>query len=59
MGRVAAIHDFGAGAILEIEGGTLWPASSIAAVDLSAGKLVLEQRDEIVVAASKAGSARR
>lgn len=59
LGRVAAIHDFGAGAILEIEGGALWPASSIAAVDLSAGKLVLEQRDEIVVAASKAGSARR
>ena len=57
LGRVAAIHDFGAGAILEIEG-TLWPASSIATVNLGKGTLVLERREEIV-AESKGGSESR
>lgn len=59
IGRVAAIHDFGAGGILEIEpagndggkaGEELWPAASIARVDLAAGKLVLAERTEILAA---------
>ncbi|MSO84999.1 MAG: 16S rRNA processing protein RimM [Rhodospirillales bacterium] len=67
IGRVGAIHDFGAGAILEIvvrsaraspRGGALWPASLIATVDLGKGHLVLERREEIV-AASKGGSESR
>jgi 16S rRNA processing protein RimM len=47
LGRVAAIHDFGAGAILDIDG-DLWPASVIAAVDLAAGKVVLTKPAELV-----------
>jgi 16S rRNA processing protein RimM len=57
LGRVGAIHDFGAGAILEIEdagkeGGKgrseIWPAVAIASVDLNAGKVVLERTEEFV-----------
>ena len=57
LGRVRAIHDFGAGTILELEAAgaergkartELWPAGAVASVDLNAGKLVLEQREEIV-----------
>ncbi len=74
LGRVAQIHDFGAGAILEIEdtGGAggkgrseLWSAVAIAAVDLNAGKLVLAGREEIVAEerprrkSGKGGNARR
>ena len=58
IGRVAAIHDFGAGGILEIEtvasdgktGEELWPAVSIARVDLREGRLVLAERTEILAA---------
>lgn len=74
LGRVRAIHDFGAGTILEIETGgaergktrsELWPAGAVASVDLAAGKLVLAEPEEIVAAEErpwrkgrKAGSAR-
>ncbi|MBM3732491.1 MAG: 16S rRNA processing protein RimM [Acidimicrobiia bacterium] len=47
LGRVRAIRDYGAGAILEIEDG-LWPAGAIAAVDLRAGKIVLTQPAELI-----------
>ncbi len=47
LGRVRAIRDHGAGAILEIEDG-LWPAGAIVAVDLHAGKIVLTQPAELI-----------
>lgn len=74
LGRVGAIHDFGAGAILEIEtaggGGKsrseLWSAGAVAAVDLAAGKLTLVRSEDILAAqeqprreSRKAGSTRR
>ena len=48
IGRVAVIHDYGAGGILEIEDGALWPAASIARVDLDAGQLMLAERTEVL-----------
>ena len=47
LGRIDAIHDYGAGGILEIDS-ELWPAASIIAVDLAAGNLVLAERAEIL-----------
>ena len=47
LGRVRAIHDFGAGGILEIES-ALWPAGAVVAVDLDAGKVVLAAIRELV-----------
>jgi 16S rRNA processing protein RimM len=47
LGRVRAIHDFGAGAILEIDS-DLRPAGSVVAVDLTRGKVVLAAATELV-----------
>jgi 16S rRNA processing protein RimM len=60
LGRVRAIHDFGAGAILDIDS-DLRPAGAIVAVDLARGKLVLKATEELVAAPDagrKTGSAR-
>lgn len=52
LGRVLAIDDHGAGAILEIgedrAGAALWPARAIGTVDLDRGIVVLHRLDEIV-----------
>ncbi len=57
LGRVRAIHDFGAGAILDIDS-DLRPAGAVAAVDLARGKVVLKAAME-VVAEPRADHARR
>lgn len=60
LGRVRAIHDFGAGAILEI-GTDLRPAGDVVAVDLAKGKVKLAPARELIAEprpARKAGGAR-
>lgn len=62
LGRVAAVHDHGAGAFLEIAGdGTplLLPFTStcVPVVDIAGGRLVASPPEEIVVPASAEGDA--
>ena len=54
LGRILAIHDYGAGTILEVgDGGRaseLWPARTVGAVDLGRGEIVLHRPEEIMAA---------
>ena len=56
LGRILAIHDYGAGTILEVgldvgqadRGSELWPAATVGTVDLDRGEIVLRRPEEIM-----------
>ena len=62
LGRVLAIHDHGAGVILEIGDGAkpseLWPGRTLGAVDLDRGEIVLHRPEEIMAAQPQGGPRR-
>ena len=51
LGRVMVVHDYGAGASLELEGGAIVPFTRavVPEVDVSGGTLVIVMPDEVVV----------